>query len=257
MRHLIRLPWLAKVFLLLASFVLIIPVQGSTPSETRDVLQEWVKVKSLISEETEEWASESVMLTDTIDLLREEKDVLTKQIKLRKESAQDTADERTKLSLKKEALETEAAFLSDVLNEYEIELASWITNLPVMLQEELSPLIKRLPKEGKDSTSLGLGRRLQAVVGILSQVDKFNSSITYRKELREGVETRETDTLYFGIGYAVYSDAEGTVAGFGRPSESGWIWENAPESSENIQKLIAVYKNETPATYVSIPVEID
>jgi hypothetical protein len=101
---------------------------------------------------------------------------------------------------------------------------------------------------------------LQAVVGILSQVDKFNSSVTYRKELRgdEGTGSqRETDTLYFGLAYAVYSDADGSSAGYGTPGAEGWVWKSTPEASDDIRELIAVYKNEIPAKYISIPISIN
>jgi hypothetical protein len=223
------------------------------------VLQEWVKVKALISEEREDWAAEKALVADTIDLLKAEKELLAETIESRKEAAEAASSERTELSLKKESLDTAAAELGKTLASYEAEMVAWVPTLPELLQEELSPLIRRLPAEG-ESANAGIGRRLQSVVGILSQIDKFNSSVTYRKELRGGAgetSAKETDTLYFGLAYAVYSDAEGTSAGYGKPGPSGWVWEAAPEAALDIKELIAVYKNETPAKYISIPISIN
>lgn len=259
MHHTIRLPRCARLatasFACLCAFT---SASGSVPSETRDVLQEWVKVKALVSQEREDWAAEKALISDTIELLEAEKDMLAKIIDSREEAAELAADERTELSLKKESLDNAATSLGDTLTGYETELATWVSTLPELLQEELSPLIRRLPTEGESSSNAGIGRRLQSVVGILSQVDKFNSSVTYRKELRgESSATKETDTLYFGLAYAVYSDAEGTSAGYGTPGPDGWIWEATPDAALDIKELIAVYKNETPAKYISIPFSIN
>ncbi len=261
MHHTIRLPWCAGVATAsLAYLFAFSSATASVPSETREVLQEWVKVKALISEEREDWAAEQALVTDTIDLLKAEKDMLAETIESREEAAEASANERTELSVKKESLDAAATALGKTLTAYETEMATWVTTLPELLQEELSPLIRRLPTEGENNASAGIGRRLQSVVGILSQVDKFNSSVTYRKELRESegsASTKETDTLYFGLAYAVYSDAEGTSAGYGTPGPKGWVWEPAPEAAQEIKELIAVYKNETPAKYISIPVTIN
>jgi hypothetical protein len=217
-------------------------------------------VKALVSEEREDWAVEKALVTDTIDLLGVEKEMLSEQIKMREEAAKASDDQRTELSLRKEVLEAEASTLGGTLTTYEAALADWISQLPQLLQDELAPLIRRLPVEGESNRNVGIGRRLQAVVGILSQVDKFNSSVTYRKELRgdEGTGSqRETDTLYFGLAYAVYSDADGSSAGYGTPGAEGWVWKSTPEASDDIRELIAVYKNEIPAKYISIPISIN
>lgn len=258
MHHTIRLPWCAGVATAsLACLFSFTSLSASVPSETRDVLQEWVKVKALISEEREDWATEKALVADTIDLLKAEKELLAETIESRKEAAEAASSERTELSMQKESLDAAAAKLGETLSSYEAEMVAWVPTLPELLQEELSPLIRRLPAEG-ENTNAGIGRRLQSVVGILSQIDKFNSSVTYRKELRGSEDmAKETDTLYFGLAYAVYSDAEGTSAGYGKPGPSGWVWEAAPEAALDIKELIAVYKNETPAKYISIPLSIN
>ncbi|MGZ0707500.1 DUF3450 family protein [Coraliomargarita sp. W4R53] len=260
MHHTIRLPRCAGLATAsLAYLFSLTALSASVPSDTRDVLQEWVKVKALVSEEREDWAAEKALIADTIDLLKAEKEMLAETIEKREDAAEAAASERTELSVKKESLDAAAATLGDTLTTYETDMAAWVVTLPELLQEELSPLIRRLPTE-ESSSNAGIGRRLQSVVGILSQIDKFNSSVTYRKELRgaeDGSATKETDTLYFGLAYAVYSDAEGTSAGYGKPGPTGWVWESAPDAALDIKELIAVYKNETPAKYISIPISIN
>ena len=261
MHRQIRLHWCAGVAIAFFAQISIFNCAfASIPAETRNILQEWVKVKALISEEREDWAIEKALVADTTDLLGVEKELLAEQIMLRKDSAKASTNQRTELSLRKEILETEASTLGDTLTTYEAALSGWISQLPQLLQDELSPLIRRLPAEGESNRNVGIGRRLQSVVGILSQVDKFNSSVTYSKELRDSGESgspRETDTLYFGLAYAIYSDAEGTSAGYGTPSLNGWVWQSTPEAAADIKELIAVYKNEIPARYISIPISVN
>lgn len=229
-----------------------------TPEAVRSVLQEWVAAKKLVSEEQESWAVEKVLLGDTIEVLRAEKELLESQISNREEASLAAQTEREELSLQRESLETAASELDETLARYEEQLAAWVPSLPSVLQEELAPLIRRLPEAGESVSELGLGRRLQAVVGILSQVDKFNSFLTYRRELRTvGEQTREADTLYFGLGGAIYADAEGVVAGYGRPGPEGWTWEASPENAEAILQVIASYKGEIPATYVALPLSVE
>lgn len=257
----IRLPWCAGTAIAFFAYLSFFSDGfASVPSETRNILQEWVKVKALVSEEREDWAVEKALVADTIDLLGVEKELLAEQIKLRTDAAKASTDQRSELSTRKAVLETEASTLGDTLTTYEADLSDWISQLPQLLQDELSPLIRRLPTAGESNRKVGIGRRLQSVVGILSQVDKFNSSINYSKELRDSSESgspRETDTLYFGLAYAIYSDAEGTSAGYGTPTLDGWVWQSTPAEAADIKELIAVYKNEIPATYISIPISVN
>lgn len=264
MRLPIRLPEVASRALPALAAVLFVayqPAEAALPAETRNVLKEWVAVKALISEEREEWAIEKAALDDTISLLSEEKTYLETQIEAREEAAASAVNERTELSLEKEALDEQAEAIGDLLAGFEAEVSAWGGHLPGFLQEELSPLLRRLPSEdGPDPQKIGLARRLQTVVGILSQSDKFNSSLTLRNELRSlggGEAERETSTLYFGLAYALFVDAEGTYAGYGVPGPDGWEWTETPEQAEAIRNLVAVYKSEIPAAYVAVPFHLD
>ena len=62
-----------------------------------------------------------------------------------------------------------------------------LATLPEPLVEKIKPLIRRLPND-PNNTKLSLGERVQNVVGILSQADKFNSTITLSNESREIAE---------------------------------------------------------------------
>lgn len=256
MHPLIRLPGCAG-FLCALALVPSAHAQSTAPDATRGVLREWVATQSLLSEERETWAEEKAALEDTIALLKQEKAMLEERIEEREEAADAASDRRSELSQRKEKLDAAAESAGEALAEYEGALKGWVDRLPGILKDEIDPLLRRLRKSGQ---SAGLGRRLQTVVGILTQIDKFNSSVTFAKTLREDPETgakRECDTLYFGVGYAVYADGAGSLAGYGRPGPDGWVWETAPDMAADVRRLVAIYKNNAPAAYVPVPVTVD
>jgi hypothetical protein len=66
----------------------------------------------------------------------------------------------------------------------------------------------------------------------------------------------EVTALYLGIGQAFYSGANGKIAGIGTASDQGWVWKQADESAAEIARIIAILNNESVASFVQVPVEI-
>ena len=64
-----------------------------------------------------------------------------------------------------------------------------------------------------------VSQRLQAVVGALAKIDKFNSSIALDEKLLK-IESGEVkvSVLYFGLVIAYFSDETGTKEGYFFPS---------------------------------------
>ena len=225
------------------------------PESTRITLQEWVNVRSLISEERENWAAEKDQLLVTIELLEKEKSVLLEEIEHREKESEATRNEERDLA---EALEQERARsreLTEIISGYENALQRLVQRLPDPLRQNLRPLINRLPESEEQARQLGLSRRLQTVVGLLSQMDRFNNSITVESEIRQGGNgvAREVSVLYFGLASAVFADTDGDLVGLGYPAEEGWSWESANEYRETILRLMAIHRGNRPAEYVELP----
>ena len=85
--------------------------------------------------------------------------------------------------------------------EAEQQIATLEVLLPQPLKEELSPLFKAIPEKGEGS-KLSIGQRIQPIVAILTQVQKFNQVVTKVDEFREFEAGRnvQTETIYFGLG---------------------------------------------------------
>ena len=90
--------------------------------------------------------------------------------------------------------------------------------LPEPLIEKINPLIRRMPNDS-DNTDLSLGQRVQNIVGILSQTDKFNTTITAKREIKAFEEGKavQVTTLYWGLAMAYYVDDSGKYAGLEFP----------------------------------------
>jgi hypothetical protein len=234
-------------------------VFGSAADETRLVFEEWVKIRALLSEERESWLVERQDLADTMDMLTAEKEILEAQIAARNAAAEESVGARANLSERRAELDRVATALASIIEDREAELKIWTPTLPLALQDTINPLVRRLPQSPESAAALGLARRLQSVVGILSQADRFNSTLTSGRELRTDPATgeqREFDTLYFGLASAFFVNDEGTVGGIGKPGPEGWVWETIPDAAPSIRRLLAVHRSEIRAAYVGVPLQI-
>jgi hypothetical protein len=162
------------------------------------------------------------------------------------------------------ALEAEKAEL-DALREaatlavarLERRLPALLVQLPQVLVERLAPLTAKLPTD-PDQTRLGSVERLQTVVGILNEIDRFSSSLSVETEIRKlpnGIEV-EVETLYVGLAQAYFVGEGGRLAGVGRPGATGWDWTSQDDLAPAVQKAIAIHANRLPAGFVALPVAL-
>jgi hypothetical protein len=133
-----------------------------------------------------------------------------------------------------------------------------VPKLPEPLAKELQPLVARVP-ENPAATRLSYSQRLQSVIGILAQVDKFNTDLKYVSAVQtvDGAGL-EVQTLYIGLGGAIFSDATGKYSGFGYPTESGWKMERVTGAqAEAIALAMDVYLSRKAPAFVAIPLKAD
>jgi FtsZ-binding cell division protein ZapB len=224
---------------------------------TKDTLQQWVETRQIISQEKADWKVEQSIFTDTIALLDSELERLDSELETMEASATAADEERSQLSREKEQLTAASAVVESHVGELETQMRTIIPTLPEPLVEKIKPLIRRLPDDSSD-TSLSLGERVQNIVGILSQADKFNNTITQTSESREISEgkTVEVRTLYWGLATAYYVDATGEYAGIGHPTVDGWEWPRIDEAGAAIKRLIDVYEGSEEIQFVPVPARI-
>jgi len=227
-------------------------------NDTRDVLDKWVETRQIISEEQANWHTEKSILGDTLGLLSSELERLDAALKELETSATAADEDRSKLTEEKEALNAASTVVTDHLSTLETAMKQIVTKLPDPLVSKIKPLIRRLPEDPKN-TKLSLGERVQNIVGILSQTDKFNTTVTLTSESREidSGKMIEVRTLYWGLAMAYYVDASGTYAGIGYPGASGWEWPKVEGAGPEIKRLLDVYEGSEEIQFVNVPAQIN
>ncbi|MGZ0655269.1 DUF3450 family protein [Coraliomargarita sp. W4R72] len=226
-------------------------------ANTREVLNQWVETEQIISETRSGWALEKAMLQDSKKLLASELERLNAELEALDATATAVDEERTELAANQETLSEASAVVESNIGDLEAQIKTILPRLPVPLIDRIKPLVRRLPDD-PNNTQLALGERVQNIVGILSQADKFNGTITQTSESREVGDGRviEVRTLYWGLGGAFYVDTAGEYAGVGFPGESGWEWPTVDGSGGQIKRLFDVYEGAEDIQFVEVPVRI-
>jgi hypothetical protein len=207
--------------------------------------------------ERADWEVEKQALEQGIALLEKEARLLDEQIAKAEATATQADRERQKLIEENEQLSSAAVVVRDVVEALEKRTLEVARQFPPPLRERIEPLFKRIPRAGAGS-HLSLGERFQNVVGILSEVDKFNGSITVTSELRQipSGENVQVKPIYLGLGAAYYVDKTGQTAGVGRPGPDGWTWTARNELAPQVTRAIYVYENAAAAVFVHLPVQV-
>ena len=232
--------------------------EGPVPSDTRAALEKWVELRRLISEEENNWRADKQSLESSIELIQKEMTRLDSEIKNADESMTAADKERLRLVDDNEAQKQAATAVTSVLPELEKEVLDIAAFFPPKLRETTSPLLQRIPRPGASNVRSSSGERLQNIVGILSEVEKFGRTITLASELQKlpNGDNAQVDTVYMGLAVAFFVDGNSTYAGILTPAKDGWTVTEHSDLAPEIRRLVEVYKGDVLAEFVPLPVEI-
>jgi hypothetical protein len=234
------------------------PATAASPlNETRETLAKWVETRQLTGKLRADWQADKETLEQSLKLFERELKTLQEQLGKTDSSSQQAQKERAELTREKEALLAASDQARDLAAALENRVKSLARAFPAPLTEKVEPLLKRIPADPAN-TKASPAERLQAIVGILNEVDKFNGSVSVVSEIQKSPAGAEVQvkTLYLGLGQAWFVDKAGEYAGVGLPSAEGWQWQARPELAPKISKAIAVYENTAPAAFVDLPVTL-
>lgn len=230
---------------------------GPDVDAARAVLEKWVETRRIISQEKRDWQLGQELLNQRIDLVEGEIEALRDKIAEAQQSVTDTDLKRDELVQENERLKDASAMLAGAVKTLEARTTTLLQRLPDPIRERVKPLSQRMPDD-PDDTTLSLSERFQNVVGVLNEINKFNREITVTSEVRSLADgnSAEVTALYLGIGPAFYVGANGTIAGAGTSSDTGWLWTPADRYAAQVAGAVAILNNEQPASFVKLPVEI-
>jgi len=233
-------------------------LRAETPlNEARTTLDKWVETRQLISKTKTDWQSDKEMLEQSIQLISRELRAVEEQMaKLSTNNSQaekERVQAEASLKSSSECLDQAKQFATEV----EGKVAGLLPELPNPLQEVLKPFVNRMPTNSA-ITKLPVNERMQVLVGMLNEVDKFNSALSIFNEKRanEKGEQMAVETVYVGLGVAYFVNATGSFAGTGSPGGRGWEWTPQPELASSVRDVLKIYRNEQPARFVLLPIAI-
>ncbi len=224
---------------------------------TRNTLEQWVETRSLVSKETRDWTLAKESLTARMDVVKREIVAMQKRIAEAESNLAEADKKRLELQAENDRQKATASTLEERIAGLEQRLLQTLPRLPDPLREKVKPLTQRVPAKDQPVT-LSLGDRYATVVGVLNEIHKWNREITVTSEVRalpDGSSV-EVAVLYAGIGQAWYAGGNGRIAGVGLATADSWVWRPANELAPAIGKAIAVFKNEQPAAFVQLPVQV-
>lgn len=249
--------WLFRVLAVELCISVWVAAAESPLDATRSALEKWVETRQLISRTKTDWQSDREMLRQTAQMFERELNGIAEQFsKLSTNNVQAEKERQEAEALLKASeagLERTAMFATA----FEKSVTRLVPRLPAPLQETLKPLLARLPADPAN-TRLPAAERIQTLVGILNEIDKFNNGLTLSSEKRRNPKGEEVavETVYVGLGAAYFVNDANDFAGTGTPGPQGWEWSVKPELAGAIRDVIRSYRNEQAARFVALPATI-
>ena len=235
-----------------------VSAQGSKFEEARTHIEKWVQTRQLIARRNADWRVEQESIGQTIGLLQREIDLLKEAIDKSEQVDSEADAEKKRITLSLEDLKKANKVVDAVLWGMERQALALMARFPDPLKDRTSNVRSRIPLEKKDLRGRSAAERMQNVVAMLNEADRFNSAITLAIEVRKDAEgkDRQVQALYLGLGHAYYADQGGSFAGVGVPGAEGWTWTVDAKLGSTIRKVIDIYENERSAEFVPVPVNI-
>ena len=232
---------------------------ASPIEQTRSTLDKWVETRQLIAKSRADWQVERESLVQSVAILEQAAKDLDEQIKTARETASKADEERQKLLEQGQVLTKGTEAIASVISGLEAQTLTLIKWLPDPLRDTIRELSTRIPKDAASAKKSSVSQRMLNVVGILSEIDKFNNDIRVTTELRKIPQGGEIQvrTMYLGLAIAYFVDNTGNYAGVGQPTAEGWQWTARNDLGPRIADVVNVYENAATAHFVPLPVTIN
>jgi hypothetical protein len=239
--------------------ILLLSPINATIEDSRAALEQWLETRRVESRERADWTVERELLQDSQQFLSAERERLQGLLDELAEQQDMAQTERTDLAQEREQLAASAAIVERALPQLEAQILRLAAGFPRPLREQVQPLLRRIPQEGHRA-NIGMAERLQNIVGILSEADRFNGNLTLTREIREqgetGMTAAEVRTLYIGLSMAYFVDGSGRNAGIGFPSADGWQWQTMEGHANAIRDLMDDYEGSGIIRLIRLPAKV-
>lgn len=221
--------------------------------KTREIIAQYVKTRQEIARVKNEWKSYQELTERRINLYEREVRQLRETIQSAEEETTQAEREIARIRDEINVLRSANDIVASALPALEDKMRELYQYFPKPLKNKVQRLVQQLGKSRQASD------RMAIVVGILNEVDKFNSEFNFDKDektLPNG-ETVLVDKIYVGLSVGYYADSEGRIGGIGVPAEGEWEWTERDDLAQAIRDAVLYYNGEIkPALIVDLPIEI-
>lgn len=236
---------------------------ASGPDALRNSVREWIETMREIQKEEDSWEKDREVLQGYKEGLQKEIEDLKEQIERARTERDSAGKEDLEKVAKAEAYAKAKEALVAELKELEKSVVERLPLLPAAMTAEpkVAQMIEEVKKDGAltgDAVKQGLAKRLNNVLNLLSEVEKFQQAVHLRDELHKAPDGREFNmkVLYFGIAAAYAVNESGDFALVGKPSESGWTFSERNDLAPRIKELVGVTTGDIDAKFVTLPIDL-
>ena len=217
-------------------------------NDTKQAVSDYVFLRQTISEEKNEWRVYKEVADRRIEFFKAEIEQLDKDI-AELESKRTSAS--AEINARKEEIAELRAANNVVLNavpELESRVQAIAAYLPTPLKQRVGPLLSQL------GSAKQAAPRVAIVIGILNEIDKFNSEWSLGGDV---IENRPVDVLYMGLAIGFYASGDGEVGGTLTPAKGDWQRQQNNDLGPTVARLLAFYNGEIkPAELSPLPLQV-
>lgn len=242
--------------------------QEVNPSNSRELIRQWVQTERIISEEKTTWQVEKQQMQDLLEIYQQELKLLNEELNLAGSSA-DLIDEN------KEKLESGLAQYREAKQILRSSMASLVPRMQKLVGRFPAPLVEELGSDIdliRSPQALDKPRDvLKSIIAILNAAGSFNRTLTHAEETRTLANGKKitVSVLYLGLCRAYYAADVGPLAGTGVPAATaatadtaataaagGWLWTEDGGIADQVRRTIAVHKKSAQPQLVELPVQL-
>ena len=242
--------------------------QEVNPSNSRELIRQWVQTERIISEEKTTWQVEKQQMQDLLEIYQQELKLLNEELNVAGSSA-DLIDEN------KEKLESGLAQYREAKQILRSSMASLVPRMQKLVGRFPAPLVEELGSDIdliRSPQALDKPRDvLKSIIAILNAAGSFNRTLTLAEETRTLANEKKitVSVLYLGLCRAYYAADVGPLAGTGVPAATaatadtaataaagGWLWTEDGGIADQVRRTIAVHKKSAQPQLVELPVQL-
>lgn len=226
-------------------------------TQSRSTLEQWVQTKQLVSKTRSDWEADKESLAQTVALYERELKSVDEQMSKVSTNNTQVQREMTEATALQAAAHETLGQAREFAAGFEAKVKELVPRLPAPLQDILKPQLAKLPADPANARLLA-AERMQTLVGILNEIDKFNNAVNLFNEKRKNSAGDEVavQTVYIGLGAGYFVNEGGDFAGVGAPGDTGWEWTIQSDLAAKIQEVVKIYRMERTAKFVTLPATV-